>query len=260
MQKTAIVVPCYNEYNRLRINQFKNFIENNNEVYFIFVNDGSTDNTHKIINDFSRFNHERILCIDLKKNAGKAEAVRKGFLKAIDMGFDNIGYWDADLATPLKFINKFCELLNCYNKTIVLGSRVKMLGHKVERHAVRHYLGRFFATFASIVLKIDVYDTQCGAKIFRNNPDLQTVFSRPFITKWIFDVEILARFIRISRKNNGPSIEEFAIEYPLQEWIHVSGSKIKLRDFFISFFELVKIYLTLNYSYAAKKLFKTDYV
>ena len=244
MQKTAIIVPCYNESKRLNTEAFIRYAEKNNWVYFIFVNDGSTDDTLEIINYICQCNSKQMLCVDLKTNAGKAEAVRQGFLKAIGTEFYNIGYWDADLATPLDAIDKLCILLEHKSAIAVIGSRVKLLGYRIDRKPLRHYLGRIFATCTSLVLGLPVYDTQCGAKIFKNNSDLKKVFSTPFIVNWTFDVEILARIGAILQNKGVGSLETCALEYPLEEWTHIPGSKVKPSDFLLGVKELFKIYRT----------------
>lgn len=247
MGKTAIIIPCYNESERFRVKEFAAYINTNSNVYFIFVNDGSTDNTREIISGLYYSFPDRIIFIDLEKNYGKAEAVRCGILKAIEMDFENIGFFDADLSTPLCTINKLCQLLDKPEAAIVMGARVKLLGRKIERKAFRHYLGRVFAACASIVLGVPVYDTQCGAKIFKNNKDLNIIFSRPFITNWIFDVEVLARFKLLKWNESKKWIEESAIEYPLEEWIHIPGSHLKLIHYITALSDLIKICLYLHF-------------
>ena len=243
MQKTAIVVPCYNESLRFMGQEFADYAKDNEEVYFIFVDDGSTDDTKEKIKLLCRSNPEQILGLSLKKNRGKAEAVRHGFMKAIEMDFEHIGFWDADLSTPLQFINKFCELFDDHEITGVMGSRVKLLGRRIERRAFRHYVGRIFATLASLVLGIPVYDTQCGAKVFVVNNDMKRVFSKPFKVNWTFDVEILARYKLINKDIQPDIVENTFVEYPLEQWIHVPGSKIRIRDFLVVGVELIKIFL-----------------
>ncbi|MFN5460298.1 MAG: glycosyltransferase, partial [Bacteroidota bacterium] len=44
MQKVCVVIPCFNEQDRLPINDFIEFYKKN-DIHFLFVNDGSTDNT-----------------------------------------------------------------------------------------------------------------------------------------------------------------------------------------------------------------------
>lgn len=247
MQKTAIIVPCYNESKRLKINQFENYLNDETRVSFIFINDGSTDNTLDLINKLSSIYPRRVICKSLEKNRGKAEAVRQGFLLAFEMDFVNIGYWDADLSTPLHLLNSLSELLEEDKISIVMGSRVRLLGYRIKRSMVRHYLGRIFATFASLILDLHVYDTQCGAKIFKNNSELKNVFRHPFLVKWIFDVEILARFKMIRKINNSDLLQNTTLEYPLDEWADIGGSKVKFTDFFKAIMELIKILLVLNF-------------
>lgn len=245
MGKTAIIIPCYNESERFRVKEFDAYIGTKGNVYFIFVNDGSTDNTREIINGLYCSYPDRIIFIDLEKNCGKAESVRRGILKALEMNFDKIGYLDADLSTPLCALDKLCGLLDNPETKIVMGARVKLLGRKIERKTSRHYLGRIFAACASIILGVPVYDTQCGAKFFKNTKDLNEVFSTPFASKWIFDVEILARFKLIKQNESKRWIEESVVEYPLEEWVHVSGSHLKLIHYLTAVSDLIKIFIFL---------------
>lgn len=243
---TAVVIPCYNEYERLKIDEFAAFIKTNDNVNFIFVNDGSTDKTGEAISGLCNLSPGRVISVILEKNCGKAEAVRCGILKAMGMDFKYIGYMDADLSTPLYAIDKFIELIENPETMVVMGARVKLLGRKIERKAYRHYLGRLFAACASIVLSVPVYDTQCGAKLFKNNKDLNTVFSRPFSVKWIFDVEILARFKSLKRFESEKWLEKSVKEYPLEEWMHVSGSHLKPIHYFTAISDLIKIFIFLH--------------
>ena len=230
MQKTRIVVPCYNESKRLNPKAFIDALEDDFDLSFLFVDDGSTDQTSNILGYMKNINPAQVEVVILEKNSGKAEAVRRGVLKSLEDRFDYVGYWDADLATPLDTIGTFCRLLDSGSADIVIGSRVRLLGRKVERKAIRHYLGRAFATCASLLLGISIYDSQCGAKLFRNTGSLRLVFAKPFKVNWIFDVEIFARFLIVI--NASPTeISSKWIEYPLDEWNDVKGSKVKISDF-----------------------------
>jgi dolichyl-phosphate beta-glucosyltransferase len=173
---TLIVIPCYNEADRLDLTAFRQCFDDDRRTRFLFVDDGSTDRTVEVISELCTRQGDntsgqacRLLC--LKQNQGKAEAVRQGLLSALSEQPRYVGFWDADLATPLSAIAEFRDVLD-RQPTLdwVLGSRVLLLGRRIERLRSRHYLGRVWATAASLLLNLPVYDTQCGAKLFRATP------------------------------------------------------------------------------------------
>ncbi len=177
-----IVVPCFNEGSRLQVTRFTDFLARVEGINFLFVNDGSRDNTLAVLETIRSGREDRIQILDMPENAGKAEAVRAGLLKAIEQGNGTyVGFWDADLSTPLEVIPDFLALLNGSDRLqMVFGSRVRLLGRDVARRASRHYLGRVFASFASMTLGLPIYDTQCGAKLFRVTPELARSSKRHF--------------------------------------------------------------------------------
>jgi dolichyl-phosphate beta-glucosyltransferase len=235
----GIVVPCYNEAKRLQADEFLRFAEFHQNISFIFVNDGSTDRTIELLHRLKSERPQQMLILELPHNQGKAEAVRRGLELLATRPYACLGYWDADLATPLDAIPAFVEKLETQKQLmLVMGARVKLLGRQIKRHKWRHYLGRCFATCVSISLNLGVYDTQCGAKLFRNAPQLTAIWQRMFRSRWIFDVEILMRM-----KHAGLDLNTCVYEYPLDTWIHKTGSKIKARDFYRAFFELIKLNL-----------------
>lgn len=240
-RKVVFVVPCYNEAHRLDSAQFVQFARQHPTVHFIFVDDGSRDRTRELLLRMHDQLPKRIELLVHKTNGGKGEAVRSGFQRAFEIDPDIIGFWDADLSTPVSAIKEFITFMaenpHC---CAVLGSRIKILGRKIERRAGRHYLGRVFATFASMTLNAGIYDTQAGAKAFRNTGVLRKVFSESFKSRWIFDVEILARC-----KVAGISLESQMAELPLRAWNDVRGSKVNALDFFVALKDLVRIWLYL---------------
>jgi dolichyl-phosphate beta-glucosyltransferase len=239
-----IVVPCFNEGSRLQSTQFIDFVRQVAGLRILFVNDGSRDNTLAVLEDMRDAYEERIQILDLKENVGKAEAVRAGMLSAIEQGgVKYVGFWDADLATPLSALPEFIALMDANDRLEMLfGSRIRLLGRQVHRRAVRHYLGRVFASVASIALRLPIYDTQCGAKVFRVTPQLALVLRDPFLSRWVFDVEILARFISLHRGNTS-HLHDSIYEFPLNSWSDIAGSKVRPGDFFKAFVDLLRIYL-----------------
>ena len=234
--KTIVVVPCYNESKRLRQDDFLHYVEQNDDVAFLFANDGSRDNTLEVLQELTA-KHERLLMLDIQPNGGKAEAVRKGMLYAAEQYKpDYIAFWDADLATPLEEIEPMVKWAD-KGYDAVMGLRLMRLGAKVKRKTMRHYLGRCFATVASMMLKLPVYDTQCGSKLFRREV-VEAIFQEQFITRWLFDVELLARYKQ--RYGVEQAIQKI-YEYPLFQWEDVDGSQLKSRDFFKAPRELMKI-------------------
>jgi dolichyl-phosphate beta-glucosyltransferase len=237
--RCAIVVPCYNEAYRLNSRAFLDYIGRSPQVQFVFVNDGSRDHTLDIL----RCMQQQTPAVHVRnngKNLGKAETVREGMRYASMLaGVDIVGFWDADLATPLTAIDDMLSVMaENSNIDLIIGSRVKLLGRSIRRKAVRHYLGRMFATFASLTLNLPVYDTQCGAKLFRATPVLMMVIEKPFLSKWVFDVELIARFILIKTHS---AVMDSIYEYPLHSWCDVPGSKVKFIDFARAAWDLWRI-------------------
>lgn len=232
----TIVIPCFNEAKRLDTDAFASYDGN---VAFLYVNDGSRDNTGGILDSLARRRPgDRVIHLD--RNQGKAEAVRLGTLNAIDQDADVVGFWDADLATPLDEIPRFLDVLATRpDVQIVIGARVNLLGRNVRRDPVRHYIGRIFATLISGALGISVYDTQCGAKLFRVSDKICTIFEEPFISSWIFDVELLTRWLSLT--GSSPPHVESVFELPLLSWHEVEGSKVGPLDFLRVPYELLKI-------------------
>ena len=236
---TCIIVPCYNEENRLPVEEFRDFVAYRENIDFLFVNDGSRDGTERLLTSLCEANAPHIFLLNLSRNSGKAEAVRQGCLKAFEQNYRYVGYWDADLATPLSAILELASILDdSPSINIVMGTRVKLLGRKIVRYEIRHYFGRVFATLASIILRLGVYDTQCGAKLFRSSEAIREVFQRPFLSRWAFDVELIARYLKMNPENR------YSIyEYPLFQWVDIRGSKIRPWDLARIGYDLARIFV-----------------
>ncbi|MDE9450237.1 glycosyltransferase [Aliiroseovarius sp. Z3] len=236
-QRTAIVVPCYNEADRLDQGAFLAHLDASPTTDFIFVNDGSRDTTVDRLTALRDAAPTRVTVVDLAKNSGKAEAVRQGLLTAAEKGAALIGYWDADLATPLDAIDDFARVLNKFAETqVVYGARRMMLGHRIERTLGRRIVSRICATLARQAVGLPIGDTQCGAKMMRNTRILRAAVASPFTAGWLFDVEFFARL------SAGMTERRFAFyEQPLAEWTEVAGSKVSSTAIVKSGFRMLRL-------------------
>ena len=232
--KVTIIIPFYNEVKRLNYEGFIEIFNSFSQYNFLLVDDGSTDKTIAVLEEFqSKFSSIKVLKLD--KNVGKAEAIRSAVLSLSDTDF--ISYYDADLATPFSELDMLIQFsIQNPNYKMVMGARIKLIGNGVKRSLKRHYFGRIFATIVSqFVLKVPVYDTQCGAKVIDYEIAKQ-IFEQPFVSKWLFDVELLKRLQKTH------DLSEVVKEIPLEKWEEIGNSKIKFSDFLILPFQLLQIY------------------
>ena len=238
--RTTLVMPCYNEAARLDFSRVEPFLEAREHVALLPVDDGSGDDTWSILEQWGR-DHEQVLPLRLEKNSGKAEAVRRGVMAALEDGPDCVGYWDADLATPLEAVDDFLIVMQAQPELrMILGSRVALVGRKIDRSKLRHYVGRVFATAAARTLKLRIYDTQCGAKLLRNTKRVRSTFEDPFLSNWAFDVELIARLL-LSSGGSSADADSQLWELPLRQWRDVAGSKVQPLDLPKSLLELRRI-------------------
>lgn len=235
----CFIIPCYNEENRLNREKFEAWLLQYPEHGLVLVNDGSKDQTWNLLSDIAS-SHENCQAINLPKNVGKANAVRAGMNQAFASNYSICGYLDADLATPFSEALRLCKHLE-QNPSLefLFGSRILRVGSTIKRKSTRHYGGRVIATMISMTLRLPIYDTQCGAKFFRNNTTSKSLFQDAFVSRWLFDVEIFFRFIGLmgSRKNATQKM----LEAPLEVWLEQGDSKVTFTDILKIPFELLKI-------------------
>ncbi len=232
----CIIVPCFNEANRIKLEQFDSC---SNEIQtIVFVNDGSTDKTdHVLASIVQKLLKSGInaLVINHNQNKGKGEAVRTGMLDGLK--HSNAHYFavmDADNSVSVKEIIRLKEVADGLQAPIVQGSRVALSGKSITRSATRHYIGRVGATLISSILGLEIYDTQAGAKIFVRKYVAQ-LFGNPFVSRWLFDCEV---FLRAQKQ--GISV----FEEPLKQWHHVSeSSSVNWKAYVLSGVDLLKIRL-----------------
>lgn len=235
-----LVIPCYNEERRLPADELRRFALEGITIEILLVNDGSRDGTLGLLESLQAEHPSRFSVLNLERNSGKAEAVRRGMLAAMARRPDLVGFWDADLATPLTELKDFIAIFGMRPEIeMVFAARVRLLGRSISRNPRRHYVGRVGATLISSSLGLAVYDTQCGAKLFRVSDGMREIFAEPFLSRWIFDVEIIARFVR---QRGRDAAARGIYELPIKAWHDVKGSKVKSTDFLRALKDLWKIH------------------
>ncbi|MEN8703101.1 MAG: response regulator [Polaribacter sp.] len=223
----GVVIPCYNEEDRLLSTAFLNFIDKNSGYHLCFVNDGSKDNTLQVLNKLKEGREDFITVYDCEKNGGKAEAVRLGMLHMADhKDLDYIGFLDADLSTDLTDFDELVTTIENSDYKIVSGSRISRMGANITKESARKIISLTVNFIIRKILSMDFKDTQCGAKIFHKDV-INICFRDKFITQWIFDVEI---FKRVTHYFGLERAKEILCEKPLKRWIHADGSKLSMKD------------------------------
>ncbi len=223
----GVVIPCYNEEERLLSKDFIDFIDSNLGYHLCFVNDGSKDNTLEVLEKLKEGREDYISIYDCKVNGGKGEAVRQGMLHLEkDKQLDYIGFLDADLSTDFNDFDDLVKTISTSDFKIVSGSRMSRMGAKISKDSARSVISKTINLFIRKILGMSFNDTQCGAKIMRRDI-VPEIFNDKFVTRWIFDVEI---FKRMGKKYGVKNAISMICEQPLKKWIHVDGSKLSMKD------------------------------
>ena len=223
----GVVIPCYNEEERLLSDEFLTYIDKNSGYHLCFVNDGSKDKTLEVLHKLQKGREDFITVYDCEKNGGKAEAVRLGMLHmAKKEDLDYIGFLDADLSTDLADFDDLVKTIETSDFKIVSGSRIARMGANITKESARKIISLTINFIIRKILSMDFKDTQCGAKIFHKDV-IDIAFKDKFVTQWIFDVEI---FKRMSIHFGLKKAKSMLCEQPLKRWIHADGSKLSMKD------------------------------
>jgi dolichyl-phosphate beta-glucosyltransferase len=233
-----IIVPLFNEEKRFDVDYWNRITSKSNFI-FLFVNDGSTDNTYLVLDQLMNTN---IRTLNLERNVGKSEAIRAGLNHALNESrsiVGLVGYLDSDTAFNELEVREILEgadkLFIDLRLDALWMSRVKMAGRKIERGALRHYIGRLIASFLGRGIREFPYDSQCGFKLFKSTPILSEALVTKFQTRWFVDLELLCR---ISKIKEDPICLR---EWPLENWREVENSRIRVGTFWSISIEILVI-------------------
>jgi len=234
-----VVIPAFNEAERIgatlkKIHEY--LLTKNYRSEIIVVDDGSTDNTRRVV----RKTAQEIPLIRLLENGvnrGKGYSVRAGVLHSHGKV---ILFSDADLSTPIQEVEKLADWVN-KGYDVAIGSRA-LPGSDilVRQERPRELMGKTFNRLVQLLTVSGIRDTQCGFKLFKKKA-ARDLFEKQTIWGFGFDVEIL--FIA---SKNGYRIKEVPIK-----WINSPDSRVHMvKDSFSMFCDLVRIrtrYLTGKY-------------
>jgi dolichyl-phosphate beta-glucosyltransferase len=225
----ALIIPVYNEENRLKLQEIRAWSEH---ISIVLVNDGSTDDSWRLMQGLiqqdlpDQQNPQKIFLLNFFQNRGKAEAVRAGALWVSRHLPDTkwVGYADADFSTEISEIFRLMKIAEICHAQAILGSRLNSLGALIKRRKTRFLMSKLLSILNFFLFNFKCYDSQCGAKLFQFHL-LEKIFQEPFISKWLFDIEIILRLK-----------EHIIYEIPLMKWIDQGHSKLNVP---LSFFQLL---------------------
>jgi dolichyl-phosphate beta-glucosyltransferase len=236
----SIIFPIFNESQRLHfaIQDIKKFNKKNKikKLEYIFVDDGSKDNSREILGIFIKRNKKRNInykVLKIKNNRGKGNALKNGVKFCNN---DWILTLDSDISVSISQINNWRKK-NFLNKknTIFFGSR-NLHDSKMKYKLYRKILGVFFSFFIKFLFSINLKDTQCGFKLYRKK-EAKLIFKNLKDKGFAHDIEL----ILLAKKNN-ISISELPVN-----WTHRDNSKLNIFfDTFNMFYNLIKIKINYN--------------
>lgn len=219
--QVVLVIPCFRESGRIGpfLQDLQRELACDTDVRVQVVDDGSgkeeAERLREMV-DAARIQWPALRpLLQLPANVGKGGAVYAGW--AANEGEDWLAFTDADGACSAREVKR---LLAMRREGALFASRIMMLGHSIQRHWHRHLLGRVFATIASELLHIPVYDSQCGLKLVPRSA-WEAIRPRLHLNGFSFDVELLCALL-----DSGCPVREVPID-----WHEVPGGKVRiLRD------------------------------
>ena len=228
--KLSVVVPCYNEEKRFQKGFDHYFSYLSKQKYpweLIFVNDGSKDNTLKLIRACAK-DKSSIQVISYNKNHGKGYAIVQGIINAKGK---YILFTDLDHSVPINTVEGFFKHFERGYQVAIGSRRIEGAKILIHQHFLREILGRGFTLLVRLLIDWKIKDATCGFKTFEKNV-AQKIFNKITIYDWAFDAEILF----ICKKLN------IRVAQAPVTWSDVRGTKVSLgKDVARSFFGLIKI-------------------
>lgn len=217
MGPLSVVIPCYNEQDRLpptlgRISRYLASTTRWLPAELIVVDDGSADRTAEVARGVSVATGIELHVLSHPVNEGKGAAVRTGFRRAAG---DQILLCDADLSAPIEELE---TLERSGPPTAVkIGSRALNRDLIAVRQPIyRDLMGRVFNLAVRVLVLPGIYDTQCGFKLFSGELG-RALAAAQRIAGFAFDVELMFLARRWGFQ---------VVEVPVR-WSHVEASRVR---------------------------------
>ncbi|OGN03880.1 MAG: hypothetical protein A2831_03120 [Candidatus Yanofskybacteria bacterium RIFCSPHIGHO2_01_FULL_44_17] len=225
----SVIIPAYNEEKRIEktlLSVHEYLSRQSYDYEILVVNDGSKDQTSAIVHKLS-FAVRNLRLVDNKENHGKGWVVRQGMLEAQG---DYRLFMDADNSTTVDQVAGFLPFFE-QGFDIVIGSRrIEGANIAVKQPWFRDFLGGAFRLVVRVLVPVGVTDSQAGFKAF-SKKTAEAIFPKQTISRWAFDVEILA----IARKM------KFKIKETPIKWENDADSKVKLSGMIKMLFEVFRV-------------------
>ena len=222
----ALIIPFYNEVERFDLNKLVELSKISSGLIDIYlINDGSKDDLPEQISSLIQNQQlENVSLITSEKNLGKANAIRFGFnsIPNLITSYKFFGFTDADFSSPPYEIFEVARIA-CRNEfEFNFGVRVPTKQNIIQTSRFRFLQGRLFSFLVKLVLRSSISDSQCGLKYMKINKNMEEIFQKEFMNRWLIDLEILCRANKLSKIK--------VCEIILLEWVHVRKSKTKISD------------------------------
>lgn len=240
----TMIVPCYNEGKRLDLNYWKHIVLATKDIKWIFIDDGSSDNTSELLSQIPG----GVEVKRLSSNFGKAEALKLGFLEAILRENEVIGFIDADQSFDKEEVVQMCNRYrhitewnsSSQNYIAVFMSRKSISNDLASLgSAFRKLFGTMVSKINSAIWSELPSDTQCGFKFFLVTDNLVSALRDSFSNSWFFEIELL---MRIRSIQDNPLVINVV---PLQYCFHVKDSKTGKSNTLNSVWQVVTVFLKL---------------
>ena len=238
--RRSIIIPYFNELKRFPLDLFIKHAREMSNITFVLVDDGSTDGLTPIIMGLLKIHRlNNVIIIVQEQNLGKATCLHTGFTHSISMHCSEIGFFDADFSTSIEELVKLFDIMNFTDSDAVIGSRQSTNDNSIESEWHRFLAGKIFAAFVRLYFRINLLDTQCGAKVFKVNKLLLNSLQQPIINPWLYDLQLILPIIYS---------KGLVTEVRLKKWVNGTESKFNMRKGLHALFKLRQIKITVNTS------------